>query len=92
MSNLSESDQKDMAQKLATGGPQPGEIYRHYKGDLYVIICRSIKEDTLEQLVTYRSNAKSTYWTRTVENFTETVSYAADNPSGPCPRFRRVPD
>jgi len=79
---LSESDLKDLAQRQATGGPQPGEIYRHYKGGLYVVVCRSINEDDLTPLVTYRSNLKGTVWTRTVKNFTENVTDSV-------PRFAR---
>ncbi len=89
---LSESELKDLAQEQAAGGPQPGEVYRHYKGGLYVVIARSIKEDTLEPLVTYRSNLKGTFWTRTVANFTERVPAGGSATGGPGPRFRREID
>lgn len=79
MGNLSDDQLKDLAQQQAVGGPQVGEIYRHYKGGLYVIVARSIKEDTLEPLVTYRSNAKGTFWTRTLANFTEEVGMITKN-------------
>ncbi len=82
--SLSESELKDLAQQQATGGPQPGEIYRHYKGGLYTVVCMSIKEDTLELLVTYHSNKKRTIWTRTVANFCEDVNGR--------PRFQRETD
>jgi hypothetical protein len=84
LSNLSDDELKDLAQRQATGGPLPGEVYRHYKGGIYSIVCRSIKEDTLEPLVTYHSNAKGTNWTRTVENFTEMVDATIG------PRFTRL--
>ena len=84
MGDLSDDDLKDMAQRQAIGGPQPGEVYRHYKGGIYSIVARSIKEDTLEPLVTYHSNAKGTNWTRTLENFTEVVDAAIG------PRFVRL--
>lgn len=64
-------------------GPKAGETYRHYKGGLYVIVCLSIQENTLETLVTYRSNTQKTYWTRTLANFTSSV--VIDN--GVIPRF-----
>lgn len=91
MSNLSQSEQKAIEQEPATGGPQPGEIYRHYRNNgLYVVVCLSIKYGTLDPLVTYRSNASGRCWTRTLADFAEIVGYAADNRSGPCPRYRRV--
>ncbi len=66
-------DEKEFAQTRLGQGPQPGERYRHYKGGEYVIVCRSVDEATLEQLVTYRSLAKGGTWTRTLRNFTEAV-------------------
>jgi hypothetical protein len=84
----SDDDLKDLAQKQATGGPQPGEVYRHYKGGIYSIVARAIKEDTLEPLVIYHSNLKQTNWARTLENFTEAVEVDGK----PCPRFARLPD
>jgi hypothetical protein len=67
--------------------PHAGQVWEHYKGGIYSIVCRSIKEDTLESLVTYHSNLKGTNWTRTVENFEESV----EMPDGRRrPRFLRV--
>jgi hypothetical protein len=91
MSNSTHGEQKDLVQQHTTGGPQPGEIYRHYRNNgLYVVVCRSIRYGTLEPLVTYRSNASGRCWTRTLEDFAEIIGFAADNRSGPCPRYRRV--
>lgn len=87
-------DDKDLAQALHMGGsPKPGEIYRHYKGGLYSIVARAIKEDTLEPLVIYRSNAKGSVWARTLANFTETIEASAEGRLlESCPRFARVTD
>jgi hypothetical protein len=85
---LSDDELKDLAQRQAAGGPQPGEVYRHYKGGIYSIVARSIQEDTLEPLVTYHSNLKGTNWTRTLANFTETVDWGGK----PGPRFMRIGD
>lgn len=74
----------------ATGGPQPGQIYRQFQDGLYVIICRSIQEDTFEPLVTYRSNRNGLIWTRTLKSFTEmvlTITGTGDH----VPRFQREP-
>jgi hypothetical protein len=85
--HLSDDELKDRVQADAVGGPQPGEVYEHYRGGIYSVVCRSIKEDTLESLVTYHSNLKGTNWTRTVENFEESV----EMPDGrKRPRFLRV--
>jgi hypothetical protein len=86
---------KDQAQIHAQGyAIAPGDVFRHYKGGLYVIVCVSIKEDTLDTLITYRSNKKGTIWTRTASNFLERVSHSAEFPlRGPfVPRFRREED
>jgi hypothetical protein len=68
---LGDDDLKDLAQRQATGGPQPGEVYRHYRGGIYSIVARCIKEDTLEPLVVYHSNKEGTNWARTLADFTE---------------------
>jgi hypothetical protein len=86
---LTDDELKEIAQAQARWGPQPGEIYRHYKGGLYVVTARSLKEDTLEPLVTYRGNAHGTHWTRFLANFVEDVF---DQGGGVTPRFSRVED
>jgi hypothetical protein len=85
---LSDDELKDLVQRQAAGGPQEGEIYRHYKGGRYAIVARSLMEDTLEPLVTYFSESKGTYWTRTLANFTETVDWGGKLG----PRFMRIGD
>ena len=44
MGTLSDDEMKDLAQRQTTGGPQPGEVWRHYKGGFYVIVARSLQE------------------------------------------------
>jgi hypothetical protein len=86
---------KDRAQVVAQGIEiETGQIFRHFKGGLYVIVCVSIKEDTLDTLITYRSNKKGTIWTRTAANFLERVDPSPESPFGeePVPRFRREED
>jgi hypothetical protein len=85
----SEDDLKSAAQEMLAWmeGPQPGEVYRHYKGGLYVVVCRSVHESGLDLLITYRSNARGTCWTRTFENFTGTVDFNGMSVA----RFVRVP-
>lgn len=62
---------KDAAQAaLDRCSIKAGDIYRHYKGGLYSIVCTAIDEATLEPMVIYRSNSKGTTWARTLAVFT----------------------
>jgi hypothetical protein len=49
--------------------PDIGSVWEHYNGGFYVVVAVSLREDSLEPMVTYRSNKYGTYWTRTLENF-----------------------
>jgi hypothetical protein len=98
---MTDDELKDRAQVVAQGIEiETGQIFRHYKGGLYVIVCISIKEDTMDTLITYRSNKKGTIWTRTAANFLEYgnflghVSHSAEDPFREelVPRFRREED
>lgn len=80
-------DPKDEAQRQLTDDPAPDDVYEHYKGGFYTVLCQSIKEDTLERLVTYRSNRKRMIWTRTHANFFEAVRLEDGRT---VPRFRKV--
>ena len=82
-----DSELKAIAQAQATGGPQPGQVYQHYKGGIYSIIARALREDTLEPVVVYHSNAKGVSWERTVANFTEPVEFGGRT----VPRFTQLP-
>lgn len=79
---------KDKAQRLLSTGPQPGELYTHYKGGRYEVVCRSVDEGTLEQLVTYKSLNNGGFWTRTVANFTQ-LGDGTDWPVD-VPRFQKL--
>jgi hypothetical protein len=68
---LTDADLKDLARRQAEGGPQPGQVFRHYKGGIYTVVARAVKEDTLEPLVVYRSDERGTVWARTLADFTE---------------------
>jgi hypothetical protein len=85
--HLSEDELKDLAQQQAAGGPQPGEVYRHYKGGEYTVVARAVMEETLRPLVVYRSHQKGTTWARTLDNWGETVEVSG---VGGVPRFRLV--
>jgi hypothetical protein len=55
----------------ATSGPQAGERYRHaVTRHVYEVVCRSLSEDDLTPLVTYRDPITGTHWTRSIAEFT----------------------
>lgn len=76
----------DLAQMGLMRGPKRGQRFRHYKGGLYRVVCRSVRESDLAQLVTYQNEADGYVWTRTLEEFTSSVK----TDSGEVPRFERV--
>jgi hypothetical protein len=79
---------------LVYGGampPKPGELYRHFKGNLYRIIAVATHTETQEPLVIYQSQEMEDphrVWARPLADFTGNVS--RENYSGP--RFVLVPD
>lgn len=77
---------KAIAQAQLVGGPRAGNVFRHYKGGIYCVVARALREDTLEDVVIYHSNAKGTTWERTLANFTEEVEFDGRL----VPRFTRV--
>lgn len=38
--------------------PQPGELYRHYKGNIYQILYLGQHTETLEDMVVYKAVSK----------------------------------
>ncbi len=86
---MSVPTEKDIAQlKHSHCGPRVGEIYRHYKGGLYVVIARAIHEESCEPLVIYQSNISGATWARSLENFTSRVPVGIYFE----PRFTRIVD
>ena len=66
--------QQALREFLARRELAPGSRWRHYKGGLYEVVSVSIREDTLEPLVTYRSLERGFVWTRTLHKWSETVN------------------
>jgi hypothetical protein len=63
-------DDKDRAQEERRRGPvAAGTVWRHFKGGVYDVICTSVDEATLTQLVTYRSHQTGGIWTRPLADF-----------------------
>lgn len=63
--------------------------YRHFKGDLYVVICIAKDSETEERMIVYTKESPI-YWVRSEKNFEEEVEW----PDGVRrPRFvREVPN
>lgn len=56
---------------------EPG-LYKHYKGNLYEVICMAHHSETLEEMVVYKALYKSTFgensiWVRPAKMFEELV-------------------
>lgn len=47
------------------------QIYQHYKGGLYGIVCHAYLESTDEEMVVYFSIDNSKHWIRPLKEFNE---------------------
>jgi hypothetical protein len=83
---LTNHELKMAAQKALEDAPVEGERYQHYKGDYYRVVCTSVKEDTLEPLITYKSEKYKVNFTRTLKVWRETVIHEGKR----VPRFKKV--
>jgi hypothetical protein len=86
---MSDNEMKVAALGKLMGAPEVYTVWRHYKGGIYVVVAVSLMEDSLEPLVTYRSNKHGTFWTRTMGNFLEHIE---TSPGFLIPRFFQVLD
>ena len=86
--NLMKSDDElsKIIQK-AKSEVQPGEKYRHYKGNLYTVLEIALIEATLEPAVMYRAEygAKLTF-IRTVKEWSDQVTFKGKS----TPRFSKT--
>jgi hypothetical protein len=67
------SDPKADAQarlRMKASTIEGGQVYRHYKGGVYVVLTLAVEEATLEPVVVYRSCERGTVWTRLLGDFT----------------------
>ena len=57
-----------------------GQIWRHYKGNLYTIICLARDESTEKEVVVYQKTKEDFFrtdelpWVRPLDNFLEVIS------------------
>lgn len=72
---------------------KPGQLYRHYKGDVYKIITLAKSSETEEDLVVYERQTDIAHhgwkiWTRPLAMFVEVV----DTPNYKGKRFTLIQD
>lgn len=69
----------------------PNQIYRHFKGGLYLIVAIALEESTGEAVVIYRSlNGDDKVWSRSHIDFISPVPEGAPNPTGQKNRFELI--
>lgn len=51
-----------------------GEVYRHFKGNIYRVIAIAKDCEDLKDIVVYQNVEKGDTWTRPLDNFTEKVT------------------
>lgn len=71
----------------------PFQIYRHFKGNLYLVISVALSESALEPTVVYLSlQGDNQVWTRSMSDFESPVPKDRENPTGQKYRFEPVED
>ncbi len=70
---MNEPELEERFRFLYYGAPLPGQVYRHYKGGLYVVIATCLRESDGEPTVVYRSLADGRTWSRPVKEWYEKV-------------------
>lgn len=60
---------------IDASGIKSGQLWRHYKGNVYCIIATALDENTLVPLVIYQSadNKRDVVWSRPMAKFVSTV-------------------
>ena len=71
----------------------PFQIYRHFKGNLYLVTSVALTASELEPTVVYQSlNGDNQVWTRAMSEFESLVPEGKENPTGQKYRFEPVKD
>ena len=68
----------------------PFRVYRHFKGNLYFVLCTTLSTDTLEPYVTYMSLTDGKTWSRSMYEFESEVPSDKENPTQQKHRFELV--
>ncbi len=53
--------------------PQPGQLYKHYKGSVYQILYLGLHTETLEEMVVYKAVDKDQVWVRPLTMWNDIV-------------------
>lgn len=67
--------------------PTAGEVWRHWQGGDYLVICRARDEWSRREVVVYQSLADDGIWVRHLGNWLMTITKAGGDK---VPRFTRV--
>lgn len=71
----------------------PFQIYRHFKGNLYLVTSVALTSSELEPTVVYMSlSGDNQVWTRALSEFESLVPEGKNNPTGQKYRFELVKD
>lgn len=71
--------------------PKAGEHYRHFKGNIYEIVCIAKNSETLEDIVVYCDIIDSSkVWTRCLENFMDSLKNPIAKPEFVGYRFTKI--
>lgn len=54
-------------------GPHRGEVFQHFRGGLYVVLGKAIREGDLEEEVIYKSLQDGGVWTRPRRQWYENI-------------------
>lgn len=71
---------------------KPYQIYRHFKGGMYIIDSVATEEATGKAVIVYRSLSTGAVWTRPESQFFEKVPEDKENPTGQKYRFEKIDD
>ena len=52
---------------------EEGKTYRHYKGNIYKILCLANHSETNEKMIVYQNVDKKDIWTRPYKMWNETI-------------------
>jgi hypothetical protein len=64
-----------------------GKIYRHYKGNEYLILCIARHSETLEDIVIYKAQyGEGTVWARPLSMFLEQIEVNGEKVN----RFQKI--